>query len=190
MLYMLSFTIRECDEANWHAKLSLLLYYLLDLGHIDCAAGGREESDVCRDALSRLFSDDERMTHHHLDAEFRNGSLSSTADLEDFRLSFSLPASAVACWQSMYLLDCVDAPAGGGGQQGVASVADPMLGRACDLLISRVQADAPVKVLQTLVDLGRADVALSLHRASGGRGAGGGSGDLDHARTMLALRLR
>lgn len=34
MLFMLFVNIRECDERTMHAKLSLLLYYLLDLGHM------------------------------------------------------------------------------------------------------------------------------------------------------------
>ena len=31
---MLFVNIRDCDERTMHAKLSLLLYYLLDLGHL------------------------------------------------------------------------------------------------------------------------------------------------------------
>jgi hypothetical protein len=34
MLFMLFLNIRECDERMMHSKLSLLLYYLLDLGHM------------------------------------------------------------------------------------------------------------------------------------------------------------
>lgn len=34
MLYMLFITIRDTDTAIWESKLSLLLYYLLDLDYL------------------------------------------------------------------------------------------------------------------------------------------------------------
>ena len=47
MLYMLFLTIRECDERSVHAKLSLLLYYLLDLGHMQPdQAGARQGGEA------------------------------------------------------------------------------------------------------------------------------------------------
>ena len=54
----------------------------------------------------------------------------------------------------------------------------------------RLCACVALKVLQVLVGLGRADVALELHRAQQAGGGFGAGGSLEHAQTLIDLRLR
>ncbi|GAX74297.1 hypothetical protein CEUSTIGMA_g1746.t1 [Chlamydomonas eustigma] len=152
MLYMLFFTVRDFDSESWEAKLSLLLYYLLDLDFLQPGGAG----------------------------------------VEDFRCTFSLTFSSVACWQSMYLLDCVEQQPGACSTVLEAERCEASLQRACELLSSCMHhAETPVKVLQVLVELGRADLALSIHRAATTTTqVRHQHPDLQHAQTMIDLRLR
>lgn len=102
--------------------------------------------------------------------------------LADFRSTFHLPAPLVATWRAAFLLDCVDPAAV------AASGEDPGLTAACQLLAANVQPDTPFKFIEVLVSLGRADVALAVHRAQAGGSTAGYS--LAQATTLLDLRLR
>jgi len=120
--------------------------------------------------------------------------------LDDFRATFSLPAPKVVSWYCMFLLDCAESAPGSEAAPAPAAASasaplDVHLDQACQLLACSAQPDMPFKFIETLMDLGRADVALALHRAQ----AGGGLGELPaadspqallQARTLVELRLR
>lgn len=91
----------------------------------------------------------------------------------------------------MFLLDCVE-PLHPGQTTDTQAESAALLSQACELLSSSGQGVVAFKVIQALVTLGRADVALSLHwaHAASKPGPATATTELSQAMTLLDLRLR